>query len=300
MSMPSSMPPISSSSLHIEEGKVLAPFSTFGIGGPARYFIAVKTIGEMEQAFRFAHEKSLPFYLLGKGSNLLIDDRGFSGVVILNQINHYSLEGNHVKVGAGYSFALLGVRTAKAGLSGLEFASGIPASVGGAIFMNAGANHGEVKDCLTSVTYIHPTGRLEVFPIESLSFDYRSSPFQMMQGAIVEATFELIPSTNAKSNQLDIVDYRKRTQPYGEKSAGCVFRNPGGELSAGALIEKSGLKGMRIGGAEVSPRHANFVVNKGGATAEDVLTLLSKIVKTVKEKHGVELEREVRLLPYEF
>jgi UDP-N-acetylmuramate dehydrogenase len=161
--------------------------------------------------------------------------------------------------------------------------------------MNAGANGGETFQYLTEVTYVNETGKLEVLPKGKLQWAYRTSSFQNLKGAIVAAKFHLIPSTEARQRQLKIIDYRTKTQPYGDMSAGCVFRNAPSS-SAGALIEQCGLKGFSIGGAEVSPLHANFIVNRNDATAQDVIDLAAHIKKTVREKTGHDLEMEIRVI----
>lgn len=281
------------------EGKVLKELSTFGIGGPARLFLEVATIDEMQEAILYCATTSLPYLVIGKGSNCLFDDRGYAGLIILNKISfcEEQPEGQFT-VGAGYSFSLLGVQTARKRWSGLEFASGIPGSVGGAIYMNAGANGHETSEVLTHVSYVNEAGELERLAKSSLEFGYRFSSFQHMKGAIVSGHFQLSLSEDARQKQLAIVEYRMRTQPYGEPSVGCVFRNPVGNF-AGAAIQQCGLKGAQIGGAKVSPIHANFIVNAGGGTAQDVLALASLIRATVKERIGLDLCMEIRYIPYE-
>lgn len=279
--------------LQFLENESLANYSTFGIGGPARFFVKVHTVEEMREAILSGH----PYLVIGKGSNCLFHDKGFNGLVILNKIDFFEDLGNgKFHVGAGFSFSLLGVKTAQKGFSGLEFASGIPATVGGAVFMNAGANGTETCKSLASVDYLNEKGELQFLPKEELFFSYRTScfqnGFQKQKGAIVGATFQLEPNDTARKKQLEIIDYRKKTQPYGDKSAGCIFRNPTGGF-AGKLIEEAGLKGIQIGGAEVSTMHANFIVNRKGATAEDVLALI-KLIQT-----KVHLESEVRIISYD-
>lgn len=281
-----------------EENKLLSQLTTFGIGGPARYFFAVRSAEEMKEALAFCRTSNLRYMILGKGSNCLFDDRGFNGAIIANRIDFLqrpSLELFHA--GAGYSFSLLGTQTARQGYSGLEFASGIPGSVGGAVFMNAGANGRETCESLESVEFMTEQGEIVRMLRHDLSFSYRTSCFQSMPGAIISATFRLDPVATAREKQFKIIDYRKKTQPYGEKSAGCVFRNPDCAV-AGAIIDQSGLKGACIGGAQVSPLHANFIVNTGNAKATDVLALMQKVKQDVKEKTGIELESEVRCIPY--
>lgn len=282
-----------------QHSQPLSRWTTFGIGGPARYFVEVCDVDAMQQALSFCTTHSLPFFILGKGSNLLVDDRGFSGVVIANRIEFIEkLADNVFYVGAGYSFSLLGSQTARQGLSGLEFASGIPGSVGGAVYMNAGANGRETCDSLLSVDFVDAAGALHRIPREELIYRYRYSSFQELQGAIVSATFGLQPLDSARKRQLDIIQYRKTTQPYKDKSAGCIFRNPP-VGHAGALIEQSGLKGVQIGGAQVSAVHANFIVNVGEASAADVLALIERVKGDVRAAMGVALESEVRYLAYE-
>lgn len=278
--------------------KSLKDLSTFGIGGPARYFIEVTEIDQMKEVILYCLEAGVPYIVIGKGSNCLFDDRGFDGLVILNKISFCTINGTSVHVGAGYSFSLLGVQTARQGLSGLEFACGIPASVGGAVYMNAGASGQETKDFLTEVTYIDDRGQMVILSRSDMTFSYRKSSFQQVKGAIVAARFSLTLFSGAREKQLSIIDYRTKTQPYGQMSAGCVFRNPLGS-SAGALIEQIGLKGACIGGAHVSDLHANFIVNKEGASAKDVLLLAQHVKETVKDKAGVELEMEIRCIPYQ-
>lgn len=277
--------------------KPLKELSTFGIGGSAKYFIEISTIEDMQGLIAFCGREGLDYIVIGKGSNCLFDDRGFDGVAILNKISFCTIEGLRVHVGAGYSFSLLGVQTARKGLSGLEFASGIPATVGGAVYMNAGANKQETKDHLYEVSFVNEMGELEVLKKSDLHFAYRTSSFQKRKGAIVSVVFHLTENAEARKKQLAIIDYRTKTQPYGEKSAGCVFRNPV-EGSAGALIEKSGLKGVGLGGAEVSLMHANFIINKADAKTKDVLALASQVQERVKESTGIELEMEIRCIPY--
>jgi UDP-N-acetylmuramate dehydrogenase len=281
----------------IKNNQLLAKYTTFKIGGPARLFAEASTLEELQELVRYCHLEKIRYMVLGKGSNTLFDDRGFDGLVILNKIMFCHQNDAEFHVGAGYSFSLLGAQTARKGFAGLEFASGIPGSVGGAVYMNAGANGGETFTSLASVTYIAEDGTVEQIPKGKLSWGYRHSCFQNKKGAIAAATFVLTPSTDAREKQLKIIDYRTKTQPYGDLSAGCVFRNSQ-TSSAGALIEKSGLKGKEIGGAAVSTVHANFIINKSSATAHDVMELARFVQQTVKEKTGIDLEMEVRAIPY--
>lgn len=277
----------------------LASLTTFGIGGLASDFVEVDSVELMKQVILESQKKKLPYIIVGKGSNLLFSSQGFKGLVIHNKINFISQIGPTMfHVGAGYSFSLLGMKTAKLNLSGLEFASGIPGSVGGAVFMNAGANGQETCHCLTSVDFLEESLEIKTYRREELLFSYRSSPFQQKKGVILSATFTLTPLESARKAQIEIINRRKKTQPLQEMSAGCIFQNPN-KSHAGFLIEKCGLKGLKIGDAEVSTQHANFIINKNKATSDDVLSLIELIQTKVKEMTGEELKSEVRVIPYE-
>lgn len=285
--------------IQLQRSRFLREFSTFGIGGAIHLFAEVRTIQEMEEAFGFASSEKIPLLLIGKGSNTLFDDRGFHGLALLNKIDFCTWQDEQVSVGAGYSFSLLGVQSARRGLSGLEFASGIPASVGGALFMNAGANQKETFDSVSSVHYLHRNGTLKEYQKSDLEWGYRSSSFQKMDGAIVSATFGLKPHEEARKNQLAIVDYRMKSQPLKDKSIGCIFRNPSPNTPAGALIDRCGLKGFSVGGARVSEIHANFIVNTHNATAADVIALIKAIQQSVYTQTGIHLEPEIRIQRYD-
>lgn len=278
--------------------RALKDLCTIGIGGPAKWYLQVHSVEEMQQALKDASERQLRVFILGKGSNTLFDDRGYDGLVIHNKITYcHEISDGVFHVGAGYHFSRLGAQTARQGWAGLEFASGIPGTVGGAVFMNAGANGTETCEHLQSVDFVDPNGTLRTFEKKDLTFSYRSSPFHTMSGAIVGATFALKKSNTAREKQLTIIDYRTKTQPYGEKSAGCMFRNPPSD-AAGALIEKCGLKGKQLGDAKISPLHGNFMINTNTASSKDILQLVKEVQDQVKEQHGIELESEVRYIPY--
>ncbi|MBA3958388.1 MAG: UDP-N-acetylmuramate dehydrogenase [Parachlamydiaceae bacterium] len=282
--------------LSFQENKLLSALCTFGIGGPARYFAEIHSIPEMQQAILVCLERQIPYFILGKGSNCLFDDRGFNGAVFLNKIDFLERPSTEVyHVGAGYSFSLLGTQSARHGMSGLEFASGIPGSVGGAVFMNAGANGRETCESLESVDFVDESGQFVTLKKNELHFAYRTSSFHHKKGAIVGATFVLTPLETARAKQIEIITYRKKTQPYGDMSAGCIFRNPNCG-HAGALIDQSGLKGTQIGDAKVSEIHANFIVNVANASSKEVLELISLVQAQVKLKTGADLQSEVRYI----
>lgn len=280
--------------LKILKDHPLREYSTFRIGGKARYFTTVHNVEEAKEAFVFACEKSLPHLVIGRGSNLLLPDRGYRGLVIYNRIHHVVQEGVEMIAGSGVGFPQFGLRAARLGLSGLEFAAGIPGSVGGAIYMNAGAGGQETFDTLKQVTFLNREGEVEHFFAEQLRSGYRTSMFQEMDGMILEGRFQLEKSSTAGSAQQELLKYRMETQPYDEKSIGCIFQNPQGD-SAGRIIEKLGLKGYGIGGAIVSSVHANFIVNAGDATESDVKALISYIQEKAEEELGIELKTEVKL-----
>ena len=276
----------------------LKPFTTIGVGGCADYLIEAYNLGELTDAIHFAKAKQLPYHILGKGSNTLFHDDGYRGVVILNKCQKIEWKLPFIEVEAGFSFSLLGIQTAKKGWSGLEFAAGIPASVGGAIYMNAGACGSETANPLRQVRFLEEDGSLKTYLKTEVEFSYRYSSFQKKKGVIVSALFEVAQDPGAKERQRNILEYRTRTQPYSDPSAGCIFRNPQG-ASAGALIEASGLKGASVGGASVSHLHANFIVNRNGASRADILKLAKHVQETVYEKSGYQLEMEVRAIDYE-
>ncbi len=278
--------------MQILEGRNLSGYSTFQIGGPARFIAEATTVEEIIELVSWARKKGLPILLVGRGSNSLFPDHGFPGLVIINKLDFIDIKENTAHVGAGASFAYLGTKTARSGLAGLEFASGIPASVGGAIFMNAGANGQETAGCLTRVEWLDEEGKLREGKPEG--FAYRKSPFQGSQNIILSATFVLTPDEEARRRQINIIKKRQATQPLTEPSIGCIFRNPEGCISAAAMIEQSGLKGFAQGGAQVSSIHANFMINRGGAKAADVEALIEVVKERVHQQFQVELEEEIR------
>lgn len=284
--------------MQIAENVCLKPYTTIGCGGKARFFTEVHQKEQMQAAFEFCSKEKLSFFMLGKGSNTIFDDQGFSGLVILNKMQKIAWDDQIVTVDSGYAFSHLGVVAAKKNLSGLEFAAGIPASVGGAIYMNAGASGQQTQDCLRKVVFMHSTGQIEEFSQPACRFGYRQSIFQRLQGCILSAQFCLTACDQARMRQLEIISYRTKSQPYGDKSAGCFFKNPK-EKPAGALIEEAGLKGFAIGGAKVSLLHGNFIINDKDATSQDLFDLAAHVQQQVFEKKGIQLELEVRKISCE-
>lgn len=232
---------------------------------------------------------------MGKGSNCIFDDSGFDGVVLVNQIDFIEIDRTEIYVGAGFSFTKLGILTARDNLSGLEFASGIPGTVGGAVYMNAGALGQETKDCLTAVGFVDEFGKLHEVPAGEIEFAYRTSSFQKLRGAIVYAKFNLTRDVQAEARQKEMLQKRYATQPYGKKTCGSVFRNPEND-SAARLIEACGLKGKEVGGVKVSNVHANFIENFNQGTYNDILTLIDLIETQVYEEFNVRLKLEAEIV----
>ncbi len=278
----------------------LSQHTTWRVGGPADLFIYPRSKDELERAMHIVRKHGLPWRVIGRGSNLLVRDGGIRGVVfkIGEGLDGLSIDGTRVVAGGGCSLIKLSRQTARQGLTGLEFAEGIPGTVGGAVCMNAGAHGSETSRVLTSAEMILDTGERVVFSKEELGFRYRTSVLQgKVHGIVTEASFQLAYGDPQKiaSEMARYRDRRKQTQPLQYPCAGSVFRNPPGD-HAGRLIEASGLKGYRVGDAEVSTQHANFIINRGQATATDVLSLIDHIVRTVEERFGVRLKTEVQVV----
>ncbi len=278
----------------LSKGVELSKLSTLNLTSQAELFKAVSSFDEAKDLFALIKEKKLPYWILGKGSNTLFDDQGVKGVVIHNKIVDIACDGSTFKVGAGFSFSYLGMMSSKKGFSGLEFAAGIPGSVGGAIFMNAGIGSADVSSVLKKVGFLYESGEFIELDASACAFTYRSSIFHTLKGMIIYGIFELEKRENTHINQKKLLKQRYATQPYKDKTLGCFFRNPQG-ASAGQLIDELGLKGAMVGGAKVSTQHANFLVNQGGATKADFLSLIEQVKSRVKKERGFELKTEIRV-----
>lgn len=278
----------------------LANHTTMKIGGPADLFIEPSSIENLEKTMKVIKQHQLPWRAIGRGSNLLVSDEGIEGAVIklgkgLDQIEIHDTE---VKVGAGFSLVSLSVQISKLGLAGLEFASGIPGSVGGAVYMNAGAHGSDLSEVLEKVYVLFDDGTFDWLTKEEMEFSYRTSILQKKRpGIVLEAVFQL-----SKGNREEIVakmqnnkNYRKETQPYNLPCAGSIFRNPL-PYYAGQLVQQAGLKGYSIGGAQISPMHGNFIVNTGNGKAADVLSLIRHVKETVYRLYGISMETEVEII----
>lgn len=279
----------------------LARFTTMRVGGPADLFAVAHNLFELRGIVRFARSRGIPLFLIGRGSDLVISDAGIAGLVVQVRAQGERIEGRHLVAEAGLPMARAATLTRDAGLSGLEFGLAIPGTVGGAVWANAGAHESDVRGVLVSASVIDADGREAQRDAEALGLAYRESRLKhAVEGVpevVTSATFALEPADPARvTERLDeIRRWRQAHQPLGMKSAGSVFRNPEGD-SAGRIIDELGLKGRSIGGAQVSPRHANFIVNTGSATAADVRSLAEEVRATVLRERGIELRYEVRFV----
>ena len=294
------------------ENEPLAAHCTFKIGGPADVFAQPETEEQLCRTIALCREYGVKYYLLGNGSNILFEDAGYHGVVIdttalkmgigiLENVCHPGAASGEVydavAAGAGLKLSALCAAALKNGLTGLEFAYGIPGTVGGAVYMNAGAYGGEMKDVLTTVQYLTAEGEVKESAASELDLRYRHSIFEENGGCILSAQFALTPgepeAIRAKMDEL--MAKRLDKQPLDKPSAGSTFKRPAGAFAA-ALIDQCGLRGYRHGGAAVSEKHCGFVVNLGGASCADVLALCEEVRTIVKEKTGYDLEKEIRVV----
>jgi UDP-N-acetylmuramate dehydrogenase len=286
---------------HIVENESLAPYTTWKIGGPADLFVIAESKSEIQQMIKLFSNHNVPWTVLGRGSNVLIADKGIRGAVILlgKAFETVRFENNLVISGSAFSLIKLSVLAAKEGLTGLEFAGGIPGSVGGAAYMNAGAHGSDMANIVKHVELINDTGEIKILSNKDMQYVYRHSILHdnLGRGIVTEVVFELAPGDRKEiaAAMASYKDRRLRTQPLQLACAGSVFRNPVNHFAA-KLIEEAGLKGIRVGGAEVSPLHANFIVNVGQSTAEDVLSLMSLVQQKILDQYGVELIPEVMVI----
>lgn len=289
---------LSAKEIKFTENELLAPHSTFRIGGEARLAAMPDTTEQIIDAVSAAKEAGLDFTVIGNGSNVLFSDKGFDGLVIFTRnADSVVIKGNRVIADAGAPFTKLAVTVKNAGLTGLEFAYGIPGSVGGAVYMNAGAYNGEASQVVaSSMAYDDLTGEVRMISREEHNFGYRTSVYSQNRDrlTVLSAEFELKEGDSAAiwETMQDLMRRRREKQPLEYPNAGSVFKRPQGYF-VGKLITDAGLKGYTIGGAQVSEKHAGFIVNIGGATAEDVLRLVEHIQKTVQSQFGVMLECEI-------
>lgn len=273
--------------------------TTFRIGGPADYFLLPSTAEEVKKILEICKEKELPYFILGNGSNLLVSDEGYCGVIIQLYRNYggITVEGTNIRAGAGALLSQIASAAKNASLTGFEFAGGIPGTLGGAVVMNAGAYGGEMKDVLKEVTAMTEQGEIMTIPAEKLEMGYRTSLVKKAGYLVLEAVISLKAGDveEIKAIMKDLTEKRVSKQPLEYPSAGSTFKRPEGYF-AGKLIMDAGLRGYQVGGAQVSEKHCGFVINKGNATAADVCGLMKDVQEKVQEQFGVTLEPEVKFL----
>ena len=290
---------LNSKKIEYKLNEPLKKHTSFKIGGNADYFVSVKSTDELILILKELNEKQIPFFIIGKGSNLLVSDKGIEGVVIsLAKMDEITVNGDILKADAGANLAGVCLKAQYFGLSGLEFAYGIPGSVGGALFMNAGAYGGEMSQVVVSAEYVTFSGELGIINLSDMKLGYRTSIFKEGEKIITSVSFGLKKGNKAEILALmeDFLGRRKAKQPLEYPSAGSTFKRYPGRYTA-KMIDEAGLKGCTVGGAQVSEKHAGFIINRGGATAGDVLSLIDKIQKEIYRLHKIEIEPEVIYIP---
>ena len=282
-----------------EENAALAPYTSMKIGGACDLLVKTADEKQLLTVLRLCRSENIPHFILGRGSNLLVSSAGWRGAVILLSGEKPEVEarGNSLTAWAGVPLYALCSAALEHSLTGLEFAYGIPGSLGGALYMNAGAYGGEMKDVVTSCRYVGGDGEIHEMSAAEMQLTYRHSVFSGSSMVITSVTMELVPGDKAeiKSRMEELMQRRRDKQPLNFPSCGSTFKRPDGYFAA-ALIEECGLKGFTIGGAQVSEKHSGFVINRGHATFEDVMAVVNEVKRVVLEKKGVELECEMLIL----
>lgn len=273
--------------------------TSFKVGGPADIFVTPNSISQLSDIMRLCKAEGYPLFIMGNGSNLVVRDKGIRGVVvkIYDKFSKCTVEGDMIKAYSGILLSKISNIALENELTGLEFASGIPGTLGGAVAMNAGAYGGEMKDVVIETEYLDNDGNIKVLKDEMHEFGYRTSYIQKMSGIVLRSVLKLKKGNKPEIKAImdDLTKKRKEKQPLEMPSAGSVFKRPEGHF-AGKLIQDSGLQGFCIGGAQVSSKHCGFIVNTGNATADNIIELVSHIRKTVKSNFGVELQTEIRIV----
>ena len=276
--------------------------TSFRIGGPAAGFVMPNTVQELDDVIRLCRREGIQYFVMGNGTNLLVSDKGYNGIVIqlCKRMNAFFLEDTMIYAQAGVLLSALAAKAARESLTGLEFASGIPGTIGGACVMNAGAYGGEMKDVIISVEVYIPGKGVMTIPAEEMKFGYRDSVIKHSDYIVTGATLKLEKGEKSviDARMEELKEARTSKQPLEYPSAGSTFKRPEGYF-AGKLIQDAGLKGLSVGGAQVSEKHSGFIINKGGATAADVVGLIEKVSDTVYEKYSVRLEPEVLFLGFD-
>ena len=281
----------------VTENEPMASHTTFKIGGEADWFVCAEQPDQAAKVLRFCHVNHIPLLTVGNGSNLLVSDKGIEGVVLRITANEVTVDGTRITAQAGASLTRVCLAACSSGLSGLEFAYGIPGTVGGAVYMNAGAYGGQLSDVVESVTVLDRNGETMELSAEQMEFGYRHSVLFEQPLLVWAVTFRLnegVPVAIRETME-EHMTARKHKQPLEFPSGGSFFKRPEGQF-AGALIEQCGLKGRTVGGAQISEKHAGFVINCGGATCADVMELCRQVQQEVQMTYGVTLEREVQLV----
>ena len=284
---------------NVYKNEPMRKHTTVRIGGPADFYLCPHSAKEIQKAVAICREEELPYFILGNGSNLLVSDQGYRGVVIQlwKNVSDILVEGCRIRAKAGASLAKIAGEALEEGLTGMEFAAGIPGTLGGAVVMNAGAYGGEMKDILQEALVMDEQGEIFTLKKEELHLGYRTSIIKEKGYIVLAAALELKPGDRKeiKEKMDELKQRRVEKQPLDMPSAGSTFKRPEGYF-AGKLIMDAGLRGFSVGGAQISEKHCGFVVNTGKATANDVLTLIREVQKRVRDKFGVELETEVKFL----
>lgn len=283
----------------VKKDEPMKSHTTFRVGGPADYFVTPQTAEEVAKVIEVCTQEKVPYYIVGNGSNLLVSDKGYEGVIIqiYKQMNQVKVEGAQIHAQAGALLSMIAKRALDAELTGFEFAAGIPGTLGGACVMNAGAYGGEMKDVLKSVTVLTGKGEVKTLAKEELELGYRTSVIAKKGYIVLEAVLELQKGEKEKIQAVmdDLKERRVTKQPLEYPSAGSTFKRPEGYF-AGKLIQDAGLRGFQVGGAQVSEKHCGFVINKDQATASDVMNLMNQVSDKVYEEFGVRLQPEVKRL----
>jgi UDP-N-acetylmuramate dehydrogenase len=307
----------------VKTNEPLAKHTAFKIGGPADFFVIVDSTEKFTLLLQFLDGEGTPYVILGGGSNMLVSDDGFRGVVINVRSSKFEVRSDTMIFDAGVSTVQVAQESIKAGFTGFEWGVGVPGTIGGAVRGNAGAMGGEMKDSIQKVE-VYQDGEVVEYDHEACQFDYRDSVFKHEGDIILRVFLQLkkgSPDMQGMKKAIEHLQYRNKTQPQGYASTGCIFKNPDvqknkeallkhfgedddrvqqfirvGKISAGWLVEQAGMKGDRVGEAEVSERHGNFIVNLGGATADDVLVLVEKIKERVYTTYGINLEEEIQII----
>lgn len=274
-------------------------YTSFKIGGPAECLIKLKTAEELKEILKIAKNQNIPLTIIGNGSNVLVSDKGIKGIVLKIEIDTFELnyEQAYLKVGSGVKLAFIAQKCLKKELAGFEFASGIPGTIGGAIRMNAGAHGKEMKDIVKTITYMDRNGEIHKIQNEQAEFEYRKSLFSHKDYIILEVEIELEKgkTEDIQEKMTEYATYRKEKQPIEYPSAGSTFKR-GADFITAKLIDECGLKGYQIGGAQISEKHAGFIINKENATAEDVINLMEYTKEQVYNKFGKIIEPEIEVL----